>query len=177
VNTATFMATGRRKADLPLDVDAKGTLLGVPLAFFYPMSEINARLPVFVYGTLMPGEQNYTAFLRGRTISEFPAATEGELWLDAVGDYPYLCPGRGRVHGWLITIAPQVFAVTIRAIDTLEEFFPDRPGHCLYLRKRIKVIAGQKSRPAWGYIWNQPARPGFRLASGDYSTRHQVSER
>ncbi|MCC9704364.1 gamma-glutamylcyclotransferase [Streptomyces sp. MNU76] len=57
-------------------------------------------LPVFVYGTLRPGEPNHDLFLRGRTAAEEPARMRGMALYDGPG-YPYAVErlGDGAAHG------------------------------------------------------------------------------
>jgi gamma-glutamylcyclotransferase (GGCT)/AIG2-like uncharacterized protein YtfP len=147
------------------------------LLFDCAMNEPRPNHPLFVYGTLLPGERNYPRFLAGRTEHEFPARTEGELWLVETEDYPYLVPGCGEVHGCLISISAGVFNRTLQAIDRLEDYHPRQPRRSLYLRQLIPVATPAGPTLAWSYIWNCRERTGLRLASGDFSKRRIISER
>lgn len=69
------------------------------------------RLPFFVYGTLRPGEPNHAVHLHGRTATEKPALLPDALLYDGPG-YPYAVehPGKGPVHGELLTALPTAYA-------------------------------------------------------------------
>jgi gamma-glutamylcyclotransferase (GGCT)/AIG2-like uncharacterized protein YtfP len=57
-------------------------------------------LPIFVYGTLRPGEPNHGLLLRGRTVAEEPARMRGMALYDGPG-YPYAVErlGDGAAEG------------------------------------------------------------------------------
>jgi len=129
-------------------------------------------LPLFVYGTLLPGEANYARFLAGRTLSEQPASTRGSLWLVDSEGYPYLLPGAETVHGLLMVLVPRLYAATLAAIDRLEDYDPRFPATSLYLRRTasIRLREGQDTT-AWCYFWNAGERPGRHLPGGDFRRR------
>lgn len=130
------------------------------------------HLPLFVYGTLLPGEVNYPAYLKDRTANEQPATVQGSLWLVEDEDYPYLLGGPGAVYGMLIDLIPWAYTATLAAIDRLEDFDPQVPKTSLYLRRRVKVwLSDGQTTNAWGYFWNAATRPGIRLAHGDFRRR------
>lgn len=140
------------------------------------MLELSLRLPLFVYGTLLPGERNHHRFLAGRTLTETPATVLGELWWIADEDYPYLCCGNELIHGCLTVIDAVLYSTTLRAIDRLEDFYPDNPDACLYLRRPIEVVAPFRGQRAWTYLWHAQDRPGVKLVSGNFSARKHTSE-
>lgn len=127
---------------------------------------------MFVYGTLRPGEENYPHYLAGRTIAELPGTVAGELFFVADGGYPYLAPGKGRVHGELVELKPQLYRETLERLDALEEYHPQDERHSAYLRRATRVrLADGSERLAWVYFWNMPARLGVQIASGDFRQR------
>ena len=108
------------------------------------MSEIVTNL--FVYGTLMPGESNYSQ-IEDLVIDHKPGTIDGIL-VD-LGAYPGLLPGRGIVQGVLVESEKATLDVT----DRIEGYSPDRES-CLYLRKEVVVRMG--NRPdvvAWTYFF------------------------
>jgi gamma-glutamylcyclotransferase (GGCT)/AIG2-like uncharacterized protein YtfP len=130
------------------------------------------QFPVFVYGTLRPGEKNHPHYLAGRTVDEVPATAEGQLFFVADGGYPYVVPGPGRVSGELIHLDPRHYEKTLQAIDALEEYNSGDEAHSVYLRRRTTVILADGSRTAaWIYYWNCPSITGTRIASGDFRDR------
>ncbi|MCQ4043599.1 gamma-glutamylcyclotransferase family protein [Streptantibioticus rubrisoli] len=110
------------------------------------------RLPVFVYGTLRPGEANH-GLLRGRTAAETPAVLSGALLYEGPG-YPYAVddPGGGEIHGELIDPLPQVYEAVLADLDRLEEYVPGAPGN-LYERvaREVRPTSG-RPRSAWVYF-------------------------
>ena len=138
------------------------------------------QLPVFVYGTLRPGEKNYPRYLQGRSLREVPATVAGELFYIAAGGYPYLLPGRERVQGELIDLDPVVYPEVMQRLDALEEYDPaDEPGS-VYLRRTADVrTADGTERKAWVYYWNRPEARGKKVESGDFrkSEGSQESEK
>ncbi|MDX3328964.1 gamma-glutamylcyclotransferase [Streptomyces sp. ME02-6979-3A] len=111
----------------------------------------DTQLPLFVYGTLLPGEPNHDRFLRGRTCQERPAVLPGALLYEGPG-YPYAVEGHGTVHGALVTAAPGAYAELLGLLDDLEEFLG--PGHPRNLYERV----AREAVPAPG-VPDEP-RPG-----------------
>ena len=131
-----------------------------------------SRLPVFVYGTLRPGEKNYPAYLAGRTRREVSATVAGTLYFLAGEGYPCLVAEGGRVRGELMELLPGHYAATLAALDALEEYDPADEAHSVYLRRPARVsLAGGEEVEAWVYYWNGPPPPGERIASGDFRDR------
>ncbi len=129
-------------------------------------------LPVFVYGTLRPGEKNYPEYLQGKTVREEAATVAGELFFVAEGGYPYLLPGNGRVSGELMDLHPSLYGQVLQRLDALEEFDPADEGSSIYLRRCAIVftVRGER-REAWVYYWNCPDIRGAKIAGGDYRRR------
>lgn len=127
------------------------------------------HLPVFVYGTLRPGEKNHPAYLAGRTLAELPASISGQLYFVADGGYPYVIEGEGRVWGELIRIAPAHYTTTLKALDALEEYDPANEKDSVYVRRAalVRLADGSEER-AWVYYWNCAQVVGRRIAGGDF---------
>lgn len=116
--------------------------------------------PVFVYGTLRPGQANYR-LLAARTDREEPAIAPG-LALFGWG-FPYAVPVRGAsTVGVLITITPDLYRDVLIDLDHLEGYRPNRPDRSHYIRQaRTVLIAAGDSHTAWVYL----AGPGIDPAS------------
>ena len=128
-----------------------------------------AQLPVFVYGTLRPGQKNYFPFLGGRILRETPATIEGRLFYVRGEGYPYLLPGGGIVRGDLVELRPEKYDQTLRELDDLEEFDPQDEPESIYLRRRGRVTPEEgKDVVAWVYFWNLKEDAGERVESGDF---------
>jgi gamma-glutamylcyclotransferase (GGCT)/AIG2-like uncharacterized protein YtfP len=128
------------------------------------------QLPVFVYGTLRPGQKNYRRYLQGRTSREEPALCRGRLYFIAEGGYPYLTPEEGDVRGELLTLHPATYQQTLAALDDLEEYSAQDEAGSLYLRRIATVRAGVREVPAWVYYWHGTTS-GVRIESGDFEDR------
>lgn len=78
-------------------------------------------MPVFVYGTLRPGEGNYSWALNGRTINEQDGFLAGTS-MYSNGGFPYVIEhteGKG-VTGTLVDIDPDVLNSVMSDLDSLE---------------------------------------------------------
>ncbi|KAB7844989.1 gamma-glutamylcyclotransferase family protein [Streptomyces mobaraensis] len=140
------------------------------------MTEDDAPLPVFVYGTLRRGGVNYDAFLRGRTAGEVPALLAGAVLYEGPG-YPFAVSApAGEIRGELMTLAPAGRAAVLAALDELEGHRPGDPGN-LYDRvvRDVRTERGETVR-AWVYLAaERVARrlraEGVRVPGGDWPHR------
>ncbi|ONF42907.1 gamma-glutamylcyclotransferase [Marinobacter lutaoensis] len=113
---------------------------------------------VIVYGTLKRGHDNHHLLARARFLGEDRLTG---LTLYNLGPYPgaRLEPSSG--------VSVEAYAVddrTLRALDELEDCFPDRPEQSLYLRQRVATRFG----PCWVYLYNRPVRASQRIDSGTW---------
>ncbi|WP_370418177.1 gamma-glutamylcyclotransferase family protein [Streptomyces sp. QH1-20] len=112
-----------------------------------------ARLPVFVYGTLRPGQGNHRRLLAGRTTAEEPARLRGAVLYAGPG-YPYAvsAPAESVIRGDLLTLAPARYAELLAALDELEGYAPGDPRN-LYERVAREVLPdGGGTVRAWVYL-------------------------
>jgi gamma-glutamylcyclotransferase (GGCT)/AIG2-like uncharacterized protein YtfP len=151
----------RGKKENPLFPDARGG------SYMY-------RLPVFVYGSLRPGNIHYDRLLKGKTVNETPARVRGFLYAHVSLPWPCLMPGDGEVKGELIHIAPDVYDRVMVALDDWEDYDPRDEAGSLYLRKVVTAItADGREEQAWCYFWNGSERElGERVEDGDWSKRY-----
>ena len=77
-------------------------------------------LPLFVYGTLMPGHLRW-AVLEPHAVSWRPAAVEGHLY-DTGQGWPaaVFTPGEDLVRGWAVDLDPAVVDVVMAHLDEVE---------------------------------------------------------
>jgi len=120
-------------------------------------------LPIFVFGTLRPGQDNHRLFVRGKTVRELPAALPGHAMF-VLGQYPCITEdaGDGDVTGHLLYLLPELFREALAALDDLEGY---RPGDasCDYVRVQRTAHALPAEGPAervsaWVYVAGAPAR-------------------
>lgn len=106
-------------------------------------------LPLFVYGTLKPGQWAFDQFCQGQVLALAPALVRGRLYHLCLG-YPALSLEPGWVQGVLLTLArPESLA----AIDDFEEYDPQAPDQSPYQR-RWQPVYHLDRRPfsqAWLY--------------------------
>jgi gamma-glutamylcyclotransferase (GGCT)/AIG2-like uncharacterized protein YtfP len=124
--------------------------------------EAALHLPIFVYGTLLPGQPN--AYLWGDGVAEITTAWFENGRLYDCGYYPMLVEETAAlpVKGQLVTPYPDRYQAVLARIDALEGYGPDEPEAATYRRVRRQVRLGQRPGPeqplAWAWVYvGQPA--------------------
>lgn len=139
--------------------------------YYGPMDE---QLPVFVYGTLRPGEANW------RRLQPYAARTQraqlaGYALFGAQWPYPYAAPSAdAAVVGDLVQIRQDDYADALHVLDSLEGYQSGR-AHNHYDRVAVTVQtdAGE-DRTAWVYVAGVGCRhltAEQRIATGDWLSR------
>ena len=130
------------------------------------------QLPLFVYGTLRPGEQYHNRLLGDHIDRVESALIQGGLVQHLAGNYPCLVRGEGSVAGELVWIQPEVWPKLIEAVDRFEEYSPLDMENSMYRREQVEAKLGcGKVILAWTYVWNQAEMPGPVIVSGDWQDR------
>lgn len=116
------------------------------------VKQLNSELvPVFVYGTLKPGESNYEHYCGSRVLAATRATVKGQLFALPVG-YPAMVLGEGVVQGYLLTFnTPNI----LQYLDPLEGHNPQRPPEKnFYNRKQLEVysLEAEPLGLAWAYF-------------------------
>ncbi|WP_052487737.1 gamma-glutamylcyclotransferase family protein [Gordoniibacillus kamchatkensis] len=122
-------------------------------------------IPVFVYGTLLPGECNHRIVAPHLAAAPSPGAVRGRLY-DA-GEYPGLVPDDSAtpVEGaWLY-----VRRAGLAAMDELEDYYGPG-GDNDYERIRIRDADG--AREGWTYVWLDGR--GYPLIAGGSWRKHRA---
>jgi gamma-glutamylcyclotransferase (GGCT)/AIG2-like uncharacterized protein YtfP len=108
---------------------------------------------VFVYGTLKPGEVNYSQYCQDQVISVRRAIVGGMLYTFPDRDYPAMVLGQGWVKGYVLTF-PTV--EILKTLDELEDYDPNRTSEQNeYQRCRVTVFEPEQQAPiteAWTYM-------------------------
>lgn len=125
--------------------------------------------PLFVYGTLRPGQGNH-GLLAGRTVQEEPARAPGVALYGWGLPYAVPFPGASTV-GTLVTITPDLYWDVLIDLDRLEGYRPDRPDRSHYLRRpRTVLTTAGATHTAWVYLAGPSFNPAGmrRIPSGDW---------
>ncbi len=94
-------------------------------------------LKVFVYGTLKPGEENYSSYCAGKVVETLPAFAMGKLFALPQG-YPAMTVGNSAVYGYLLSFAD---SEVLNSLDELEDYQPSRQkSKNLYNRQQIEIF-------------------------------------
>ena len=116
-------------------------------------------VPIFVYGTLMPGFSNYELYLRDKTEKGLPATTKGKMY--DVGSFPAVVDDDGNVKGYLIYIKSN-YEKILKSLDELEGY--------LYERNIIEVsLETGETEFAWIYHWVLSTDSLVEIPSGDWA--------
>jgi gamma-glutamylcyclotransferase (GGCT)/AIG2-like uncharacterized protein YtfP len=139
-------------------------------------------LPVFVYGTLRAGQNNWRRYLAGKTLAAYPAIAPKHKMFST--NYAYVTDAPDyQVIGELMLIRPECYAPVMQDLDRLEDYDPDDLEGSLYVRVQREVLVIESvPRPhrAWIYHLNPRRRGTFSEADlvphGDW-LRHGRGER
>lgn len=140
-------------------------------------SDFAERLPVFVYGTLLPGESNARVIDEGAVLRRERASTAGLTLYGRTGPYPFAYPRPDSlVVGELVWLADTTTGDRVRcAIDELEGFSPGVPA-TFYRRVEWEATdaAGGLVR-CWTYLAAENVAADFeegeRIVHGDWRNR------
>ncbi|MFF7050018.1 gamma-glutamylcyclotransferase [Streptomyces griseorubiginosus] len=131
-----------------------------------------SNLPVFVYGTLRPGQCNHDDYLAGRYRQAVPAIAPGHVMY--AQDVPIVSDGDSSVTGDLIFLRSEVYDDTLRRLDRLEGTADSGgPGlYCRVIRAVLTVRSDGGGVDAWIYHATPATQQRFhgapRVLSGDW---------
>lgn len=140
----------------------------------YSKEAMCGSIPVFVYGTLRPGEGNWPLLAAHATATTEARLADHALYGLRLG-FPYAVAQAGAsVHGDLVEIDPRRYGDALADLDRLEGY---RRGdtHNHYERRFVTVEANGTRRPAWVYLDSAWARRRLtaaeQITSGDWRAR------
>ena len=134
--------------------------------------------PVFVYGTLRPGQRNWELLLAGRSERVLAGRLPGVVLLDC-GHYPAAVerPGAGGAAGEAVWIRPGAWSATLAALDRLEGY-DSADAHRLFDRVVRRVETAHGPVDCWVYLAGpllaRASRPV--LSNGDW-VAHRTGQR
>lgn len=137
------------------------------------------KIPVFVYGTLRPGLENYKRILQNKTASEIPAAMKGKMYsVNTELSYPCVIEGEDTIQGELMVIKEEYYWDVLKDLDWLEDYQEDDEEGSLYLRRlrEVNLQNGEKAI-AWVYLWNRGVSEELYVKSGDWKRYIHQSKR
>ncbi|MGV8847518.1 MAG: gamma-glutamylcyclotransferase family protein [Propionicimonas sp.] len=115
-----------------------------------------SNIPFFVYGTLRPGEGNYTWCLEGKTTTEDTATLTGAVMYDYNGgSFPFvtLSPDLDDVvTGTLISVSEENYANVQISLDRLEGYNPAAPEQGMY-RRELTNVTTEDGRTIQAYVY------------------------
>lgn len=138
--------------------------------------------PIFVYGTLRPGQSNYYR-LAPYSIRTEPAYAVGVAVYDMKpvtgNDWPHAVRTNNTDHqvvGDLVWVDPHHMDEVLRDLDIYEDYNAEDLENSEYVRQSILVTEPNgDQRNAWIYIANQPIleiiEDEHRIADGDWTKR------
>ena len=137
---------------------------------------IQPTLPVFVYGTLKPGEANYPSYCSGRVNRIVTARARGRLFDLPVGYPAAVAEGHDRswIAGYLLLFAD---GSALKDLDRLEDYQPGRrPEANEYQRRFVPVSSplGDALGHAWAYFMLPERVQGYGgrlLSAGNWRSR------
>lgn len=137
-----------------------------------PSPESSTQFPVFVYGTLMPGERNATVAAQYSQPTARPASLRGfRLFHLRPENYPGIVPGEptDRVQGYVLSYGAELWPQVLAALDHLEGLDETPP---LYHRERVELEVEGQHETAWVYVYARTERlqaPGVQsIPGGDW---------
>src|SRR5258708_23736928 len=130
----------------------------------HAQADADEYLPIFVYGTLRPGQENYDRFVLGKTAREVSAMLPDDAMFVLDG-YPCITEdtGAGDVIGDVLYLLPELSPEVLAALDRLEGYTPgDASSPYLRVRRRVRTGEGNGGEPprtslAWVYVAGKPA--------------------
>lgn len=146
--------------------------------------------PIFVYGTLRPGQINYP-LIRSAVAGHVTARLDSHVLRAApTARYPYAIEGGSdSLTGDLLQLKPRTEAAVLARLDVLEGYDPRafllEMSHYVRVRRTVTTAAQSPAGPvgtaveAWVYLAG-PATPVSELptvAGGDWTTRSTFDPR
>lgn len=142
------------------------------------MKSESSTLDVFVYGTLKPGEANFSAYCEGKVIAQTPGYVWGELYALPVG-YPAMTDGNNKAQGMLLSFSDRQI---LASLDELEGYQSQREEDLNeYYRASVAVynLGDRLIRHAWAYymtLAKVKQYRGIKLTSGIWTGKKTLKK-
>lgn len=142
------------------------------------------QYPVLVYGTLRPGNHNYTYFLKGNTVHiEHGVVVPGFTMLAGPNHgFPFVVTGspESKIVADLVYVAPDLYESVLTSLDFLEGYNPDanHPDANLYDRILVDFEVEGTARKAYMYVAAEGTKKRIldipKIIHGDWNKRHET---
>ncbi|HJL97136.1 MAG TPA: gamma-glutamylcyclotransferase [Candidatus Poseidoniaceae archaeon] len=157
---SNLILNGLKKRKLPIE-ELKNAIENFTPS--YPIENL------FVYGTLMHGEQRHSTLVEC-CVGEGISATASGTILD-LGNYPGMIAGdNGVVQGEIYQI-DQVYPA-LQTLDSIEGFYGYDSEHSLFSRTIVQIETEHGAEWAWTYVYNQEEGIEYQeIISGNWRNR------
>lgn len=121
---------------------------------------------LFVYGSLLSGDNEFGRYLMHNADFVAPAFFSGRLY--DCGEYPGAIPGSGGydIKGNIYRLNDVKDALIV--LDDYEGFGDDQEQPNLFVRKPFNVTCNGEQITCWVYLYNLPVNGLKEITSGDY---------
>ena len=135
-----------------IGVSPCATSIATSVLSWRPVNETDRCYPVFVYGTLRPGQPNWGRLLAAAAERVVAGRLAGVALLDC-GHYPAAVerPGGGEAVGEVVWIRPDAWLTTLAGLDHLEGYDPAASDR-LYDRVLRGVETADGPVDCWVYL-------------------------
>ncbi|MEJ8546808.1 gamma-glutamylcyclotransferase family protein [Brevibacillus borstelensis] len=130
-------------------------------------------LPVFVYGSLLPGFGNHNMYVKPYSHTLQPAVVRGHLYHFSAG-YPGLLRSEsGTVKGALLTFSSDVYEEALAGLDELEDYFGPGDPRNEYERIVASAMTIAEGEEVQAFLYRYAKedwarREGIYIPSGDW---------
>lgn len=136
------------------------------------------QLPVFVYGSLLNGFENYQRYVKPYQHERFAAKTRGRLYHLPDRGYPaFVCEQEGEawVYGELLYFLPDIYEQALAGLDKLEDFYLPLDERNEYEREAVMISRIDTGEQVEAYLYVASRRmeevvasTGLHVADGDW---------
>lgn len=107
---------------------------------------------LFVYGTLLPGLENYNRFVEAYKPKVYTARTKGTMYYIPGDGYPVVLYGEGEVKG--VVFETRELSVILPQIDEIEKYTDvESQSHLIREIKDVELLETGETIKAHMYLW------------------------
>lgn len=107
---------------------------------------------LFVYGTLLPGLDNYNRFLKASRPKTYPARAKGIMYYLPKDGYPVVLEGEGEIKG--VLYESDDLGVILPQIDEIHKYTGvESQSHLIREIRDIEILETGENCKAHMYLW------------------------